>query len=120
MADPLDSWDKARDFALGLPGTVIGRAWRWEVVKVAANGRGFLFPGHESKTSFAVMIDRDAIAILLETDPETFWQTPHYAGHEAVLVRYSSMDPERVREVIERARDHVAAKAPPRPRKKKA
>lgn len=120
MSEPLDSWDKALAFALTLPGTEQGRAWRWEVAKVSANGRGFLFPGHEYKTSFAVMIDRDTVQILMETEPETYWQTPHYAGYDAVLVRYDSPDPERVRETIERACDYVAAKPPPRPRKKKA
>jgi hypothetical protein len=120
MAEPLDSWDKALAFALTLPGTVAGRSWKWDVAKVSANDRGFLWPGHEAKTSFAVMIDRDTVEILMETDPESFWQSPHYAGYDAVLVRYSSPDPERVREVIERARDYVAAKPPPRKRKKKS
>jgi hypothetical protein len=36
-----------------------------------------------------------------------------------VLIRYDSKDPERVREVIERARDFVAAKPKARPRKRK-
>lgn len=118
MAEPLDSWEKALAFALTLPGAEPGRAWRWDVAKVA-NGRGFLWPGHEAKTSFAVRIDKDTIEILKETEPETYWQSPHYTGYDAVLIRYDSPDPERVRETIVRARDYVAAKPPPRPRKKK-
>jgi hypothetical protein len=43
--------------------------------------------------------------MLKETDPETFWQTPLYEGWPAVLIRYSSADPERVRAMIERSRD---------------
>ena len=34
--------------------------------------------------------------MLKETDPDTFWQTPHYEGWPGVLVRYGSADPERV------------------------
>ena len=49
--------------------------------------------------------------MLKETDPETFWQTPHYEGWPAVLVRYDSADPDRVRAMIERSRDWTAAKA---------
>ena len=45
-------------------------------MKVASNGRAFLFPSHEADTSFGVAIDLDTIEILKETDPATFWQTP--------------------------------------------
>jgi len=84
-----------------------------------SNGRAFLFPSHEPHTSFGVAIDLDTIEILKETDPDTFWQTPHYVGWEAVLVRYDSPDADRVREIIERSRDWVAAKPKPRPRNRK-
>jgi hypothetical protein len=66
-----------------------------------------------------VAIDLDTIEILKETEPETFWQTPHYVGWEGVLIRYDCRDEERVREVIERSRNFVAAKPPARPRKRK-
>jgi hypothetical protein len=64
-------------------------------------------------------MDLDTIELLKETDPQTFWQTPHYAGWEGVLVRYGSEDAERVREIIERSRDWVAAKPKARPRNRK-
>ena len=66
-----------------------------------------------------VAIDLGTIEILKETDPETFWQTPHYVGWEGVLIRYDSRDEERVRDVIERSRDFVAAKPRAKPRKRK-
>jgi hypothetical protein len=58
--------------------------------------------------------------MLKATDPDTFWQTPHYEGWEGLLIRYDSKDPDRVREVIERARSFVAAKPKARPRKPKS
>jgi hypothetical protein len=64
-------------------------------------------------------MDLGTIEILKETDPDTFWQSPHYVGWEGVLIRYDSKDDERVREIIARARDFVAAKPPVRPRKRK-
>jgi hypothetical protein len=64
-------------------------------------------------------MDLDTIELLQETDPDTFWQTPHYVGWEGVLIRYDSKDEERVREVIERSRNWVAAKPKARPRKRK-
>lgn len=113
------TFDEAIAFALTLPDTEVGTSYGKPAVKVASNGRAFLFPSHEADTSFGVAIDLGTIEILKETDPETFWQTPHYVGSEGVLIRYDSKDEERVREVIERSRDWVAAKPKARPRKRK-
>ena len=113
------TWEEAVAFALTLPDTQRGTSYGKPAVKIVSNGRAFLFPSHEPHTSFGVAIDLDTIEILKETDPDTFWQTPHYVGGEAVLVRYDSPDADRVREIIERSRDWVAAKPKPRPRNRK-
>ena len=111
------TWEEAVAFALTLPDTERGTSYGKPAVKVASNGRAFLFPSHEPDTSFGVAIDLDTIEILKETDPDTFWQTPHYVGWEGVLIRYASPDQTRVCQTIERSRDFVAAKPKPRPRK---
>jgi hypothetical protein len=115
------TFDEAVAFALTLPDTERGTSYGKPAVKIVSNGRAFLFPSHEAETSFGVAIDLDTFEILKETDPDTFWQSPHYVGWEGVLVRYDSKDPDRVREVIERSRDFVAAKpkVKPRPRRRK-
>jgi hypothetical protein len=119
MAERIDSWDKAVAFALTLPDTELSTSYGKPAVKVASNGRAFLYTGHEQNSSFGVGIDLDTVEILKETDPDSFWQTPHYEGWPAVLIRYNSEDPERVRSVIERSRDWAAAMKPPRSRKKR-
>ena len=103
------TFEQAVAFALTLPETVRGTSYGKPAVKVASNGRAFLFPSHEADTSFGVAIDLDTIEILKETDPDTFWQSPHYVGWEGVLIRYDSKEDQRVREVIGRSRDFVAA-----------
>jgi hypothetical protein len=113
------TFDEAIAFALTLPGTELGSSYGKPAVKVTSNGRAFLFRSHEPETSFGVAMDLDSIEILKATDPDTFWQTPHYVGWEGVLIRYDSKDEERVREVIQRSRDFVAAKPKPRARKKR-
>lgn len=118
VAEPLDSWDKAAAFGLTLPGTVLGKG-HFPAVMVAANGRAFIFTGREAETSFTVMIDLDTVEMLTETEPETYWQSPHYEGYGAVLVRYDSPDPERVSSVIERAYEQAVAKKPARKRRTK-
>ena len=113
------TWEEAVAFALSLPGTELGSSYGKPTVKLASNGRAFLFPSHEPETSFGIAMDLDTIELLKETDSNTFWQTPHYVGWEAVLVRYDSKDVKRVREVIARSRDWIAAKPKLRPRKRK-
>lgn len=118
MAEPIDSWEKAVAFALTLPDTELSTSYGKPAVKVASNGRAFLYTGHEQASSFGVGIDLDTVEMLKETDPDTFWQSPHYEGWPAVLIRFDSPDPERVRSVIERSRAWTAARPPPRSRKK--
>lgn len=119
MSEPLDSWDKVEAFALSLPGTARGSSYRMPSVYVAADGRGVVWTGHEADTSFAAMLDLGTVEMLKETEPETYWQSKHYEGYPAVLVRYDSPDPERVRWVIEQAYEQAAAMPPKRKRKRK-
>jgi len=111
-------FNEAVAYALTLPDTERSTSYGKPAVKVASNGRAFLFPSHEADTSFGVAIDLDTVEILKETDPATYWQSPHYVGWEGVLVRYDSPDEERVRDVIGRSRDFVAAKPRAKPRKR--
>jgi hypothetical protein len=115
MADAIRSWDEAVAFALSLPGTELSTSYGKPAVKV--NGRAFLYTGHEAESSFGVAVDLDTVEMLKETDPDTFWQSKHYEGWPAVLIRYDSRDPERVRATIERS--HAWTVARPRPRTRK-
>ena len=117
MSGTLDGWDEVEAFALTLPGTERGTTYRMPAVKVAANGRGFVWTGHEAETSFAASVDLGMVEILKETEPETYWQSRHYEGYAAVLVRFDSPDPERVRRVIEQAHAQAATLKPTRKRK---
>jgi hypothetical protein len=113
------TWEDAVGFALSLPDTELGTSYGKPAVKLVSNGRAFLYPSHESATSFAIAMDLDTIEMLKETEPETYWQTPHYEGWDSVLVRYDAKDEERVREMIQRSREWIAAKPRAKPRKRK-
>ena len=112
MSEALDSWEAARDFALTLPGTELSTSYGKPAVKIAANGRAILGTGREGDTSFVLHIDIATVEMLMATGPETFWQTPHYEGYGAVLVRFDSPDPERVRDMIRLAHEQAAAMKP--------
>ncbi|MEP7008248.1 MAG: hypothetical protein ABI810_19875, partial [Sphingomonas bacterium] len=72
-------WHKLISFALGLPDTELSTSYGKPAIKVTSNGRAFLHPSRE-EGSFVLAIDQDTKEVLIETDPETFWQTPHYHG----------------------------------------
>jgi hypothetical protein len=113
------TWDEAVAYALSLPDTELSTSYGQPAVKVASNGRAFLFPSHETRTSFGVAIDLDTIEILKGTEPQTYWQTPHYEGWPGVLVRYDARDSDRVKDVIVRSKDWSAARPMARARKRK-
>ncbi|WP_136162142.1 MmcQ/YjbR family DNA-binding protein [Sphingomonas flavalba] len=102
-------WNRVVDHALTLPDAERGTSYGAPAVKVAGNGRVFLSPGREDG-SFCLHIDRDMVEMLKESDPDTYWQTAHYAGWPAVLVRYATADPGRVLAMIGQARDWNAAR----------
>jgi len=110
-------WHKVTDFALGLADTELSTSYGKPAIKIVSNGRAFLHPSRE-EGSFVLAIDQDTKEMLIETDPESFWQTPHYHGWPGLLVRYDSADPERVLAMIERSRDWTAGRPRPKSRKK--
>ena len=112
------SWDDLVAFALALPDTVVAPHYGKPAVKVASNGRAFVSESREPG-SFVLQIDIDTKAMLIETDPNSFWQTAHYEGWPGLLVRYDSSDPERVHAMIERAHAQAAARPAVKPRKKR-
>ena len=95
------SWDEAVAFALTLPGVSMGAGARGSTSpqvrrrQIVSQGRT---PG-----DFVLRATREEIDVLIETDPDCFWQTPQYEGWPCVLVRSAAADPERLRVLIERA-----------------
>jgi hypothetical protein len=95
-----DSWDSVIAFAVTLPGTEESTSYGRDAVRV--RGKAFVYTGREAG-SFAVSSPLEEKEVLIETDPDTFWETDHYRGWPAVLVRFGSLDRERIETVIRRA-----------------
>ncbi|MBL8649440.1 MAG: hypothetical protein JNL35_03445 [Sphingopyxis sp.] len=100
MTPKFDNWADVVAFARALPAVEMLPFYGTPCPKL--NGKALVAPGREAG-SFALMCKPDEKEILLETDPDTFWQTPHYEGWHALLVRFGSDDPERVANVLRRA-----------------
>ena len=95
----MNDWDEAVAFACALPDVVMEKWWGTPCPKI--NGKGFMSPGRE-KGSFALLVTHPEKEILLETDPETFWQTDHYRNYPMLLVRHGRAR-DRVELYIQRA-----------------
>ncbi|VXC55233.1 MmcQ/YjbR family DNA-binding protein [Sphingomonas sp. 8AM] len=95
-----DTWDDVAAFALTLPGAEVSTSWGQPAIRI--RGKLICSTGREPD-SFHVSSRPDEKAMLLESDPGSFWQTPHYANWPGLLVRYGSSDPDRIRAVLARA-----------------
>ena len=96
----LATWEEVAAFALTLPGTEPSTSYGAPAVKVG----GRLICSRSRETgSFHVIATHEEKALLIDTDPATFWQTPHFQNWPGLLVRFGSADPERVKLVIARA-----------------
>jgi hypothetical protein len=100
VSDGFDNWDSVMAHALTLPGTEPSTSYGAPTVRL--RGKPFVYPSRE-RGSFAIACPVEEKEFLIETDPDTFWETDHYRGWPAVLVRYGSPDGERIETLILRA-----------------
>ncbi|GAA4026316.1 hypothetical protein GCM10022281_01120 [Sphingomonas rosea] len=103
----LGDWAAVNAFAAARTGAVEGRYYGGPAVMAEASGRPVVTPSREPD-SFVLHIDADQKAMLLDLDPARFWETPHYQGYPALLVRYGPA--EGVGEWIDRAIELAAGK----------
>jgi hypothetical protein len=108
-------WDTVVAHALSLPDTTLTTYFGGPAVK--ANDRPVVTPSRESD-SFCLHTPKDKVEMLKLIDPDTFWQTPHYEGWPALLVRYDTENPQMVLDQIGASRDWAMTRAKPKPRKK--
>jgi hypothetical protein len=94
------TWDDVMAMALALPGAAHGTSYGRDAVLV--RGRMFVLIGRDPD-HFVLTAALDEIEMLMATDPDCFYQTPHYAGWPAVLVRLATADPGRIAMLVERA-----------------
>lgn len=96
----MKNWAAVVTHALTLPDVEVGTAYGKPAIKV----RGKTIAGTTSPDpgSFVLHTTADEKAVLLETDPATFWQTAHYEGWPVVLVRFGTDADDRIKLLIDR------------------
>ena len=112
MTATFTDWPAVFAYAAGRPGAAVSTYYGGQAIMAAASDRPVVTQGREPD-SFVLHIDLDHKAMLMDLAPNRFWETPHYSGYPALLVRYGPADP--VAEWIDRALELAAAL----PRRKK-
>ena len=104
-----------RKLGLALPGVEEGTAYGFPALKVRGKLLACL-PANPSAEpgSLVVRVDFEARAELLAEAPDVYYITDHYTDYNAVLVRFSRVSLDALRDLLALAHKFVAACAPPR------
>ena len=97
MAD----WRTVRKLALSLPEVEAATSGR---VRFGVHGKGFAWEARERDGGgLAVRVDRDEKELILESNPDVYFTSPHYAGFPAVQIRVEAIERDELRERLEDA-----------------
>ena len=97
----MKDWPDVVAFAQTLPDVELGATYGKPSLKL--RGRMLAATTSPDPLSFVLHVAVEDKAVLIETDSDTFWETDHYHGWPAVLVRYGTPARERIELLIRRA-----------------
>jgi hypothetical protein len=102
-------WKTVREIALSFPEVEEASEGR---PAFRVRGKLFAWMARERDGGgLAVRVDRDEKELLLQSNPEIYFSTPHYEGYPAVLIRLESIGRD---ELAERIEDSWLIQAPKR------
>ena len=97
MAD----WDVVRELALALPGVEASSSGR---VAFSVRGKGFAWEARKRDGSgLAVRVERDEKELILDSNPDVYFTSPHYTGFPAVQIRVAAIERDELWERLEDA-----------------
>lgn len=95
------TWATVRRIALSLPEAEEAPGDR---PQFRVRGKLFAWRSRERDgDTLAIRVDRDEKPLMLEARPDLYFETPHYTGYPAVLVRLDAIDEAELRERLEDA-----------------
>jgi hypothetical protein len=89
-----------RRLATSLPGVEEGTSYGTPSWKVRGKFMGRL---RDDDKVFVAKVDKGEKRLLMEAEPDVFFETPHYKGYGYVLVRLANIGEDELAEVIEDA-----------------
>jgi hypothetical protein len=105
--DHSDMIDRAYRLVADLPGVELSNSWGRPALKV--NGKTFAGHSREPRALF-ISCPLEMKELLIEADPDVFFETDHYRGWPAILVRVDAADDETLRARLEAAWENKAPK----------
>jgi hypothetical protein len=91
------TWETVRELAFALPGVEESTSYGTPAFKV----RGKLFARlHQDGDCVVVKIDLDERAMRMRADPQAFFITDHYLRHPLMLVRFSAVRRNDLRDLL--------------------
>jgi hypothetical protein len=91
-----------------LPGIEVGTSYGTPALRV---GKKLLCRMKEDGETIALKPLEDIeMQFLMETQPDVFYQTPHYEGWPTILIHLSRVDEAQLRELIEQCWERLATK----------
>ena len=91
-----------------LPGISAGTSYGTPALRVGK--RFFCRLREDGETLVLKAVEDIEQRFLMETQPEVFYKTPHYAGYDAILIRLSRVDEDDLRELLEQSWRRLATK----------
>jgi hypothetical protein len=115
MAKTPLTFETVRDMALELAGVEIGTAYGAPALKVRGNVLASVPVDKSAEPNcLVVRIDFDMRSSLVQSKPDVYYFTEHYAGYPTVLVRLSKISRKELRELLSLSWSFVSAKKPAR------
>jgi hypothetical protein len=115
------TFDTVREMALLLTDVAEATTYGFPALKIHGNLLACVPVNKSAEPNSAVFsVDMDLRATLLESKPEIYYITEHYAAYPTVLVRLSSVGRKELRDLLGMAWAFVSAKKPVRKPKAKS
>lgn len=97
MAD----WDLVRELALALPEVEASTSGR---IAFSVHGKGFAWEARERDGGgLAVRVEREEKDLILGSNPDVYFTSPHYTGSPAVQLRIEAIERDELEERLEDA-----------------
>jgi len=97
----VSDWATVRALALSFPEVESGTGDR---AAFSIRGKGFAWEARERDGGgLAVRVQRDEKELILDSDPDVYYETPHNRGFPAVQIRVEAIAEEELRERLEDA-----------------
>ena len=101
------TFDTVREIARELPGAIESTSYGTPAFKV---GKCLFARQHDEQDLLVIKIDPAQRSMRMKVDPETFFITDHYLNYPYMLVRFSKVSREDLRELLEEAWEQCDAK----------